>query len=60
MREKMLFTRATLVFPSWAMHNRHALAKIMADAVDFLTVATAYLAGRAGFEKFHLRLPERA
>ena len=49
----MLFMRATPFFSPWAKHNRHALASIMADAADFLTVATACLAGRANFEKFH-------
>jgi uncharacterized protein (TIGR02246 family) len=37
-------------------HDGHSLAKIMADDVDFVTVATTYLHGRADFEKFHVRL----
>jgi uncharacterized protein (TIGR02246 family) len=37
-------------------HDGHALAKIMADDVDFVTVATTYLHGRADFETFHVRL----
>lgn len=37
-------------------HDGHALAKIMADDVDFVTVATTYLHGRADFETFHTRL----
>jgi uncharacterized protein (TIGR02246 family) len=41
---------------AWAKHDGHALAKIMADDVDFVTVATTYLHGRADFEKFHVRL----
>ena len=41
---------------AWAMHDGHELAKIMADDVDFVTVATVYLHGRADFEKFHTRL----
>jgi uncharacterized protein (TIGR02246 family) len=41
---------------AWAMHDGHELAKIMADDVDFVTVATTYLHGRADFEKFHTRL----
>ena len=41
---------------AWAKHAGHGLAKIMADDVDFVTVATAYLHGRADFEKFHGRL----
>src|SRR5260370_39745919 len=46
-----------LVFcDAWAKHDGHELAKIMADDVDFVTVATTYLRGRADFEKFHVRL----
>ena len=41
---------------AWAKHDGHALAKIMADEVDFVTVATTYLHGRADFEMFHVRL----
>lgn len=41
---------------AWAKHDGHELAKIMADDVDFVTVATTYLHGRADFEKFHSRL----
>jgi uncharacterized protein (TIGR02246 family) len=41
---------------AWAKHDGHELAKIMADDVDFVTVATTYLQGRADFEKFHTRL----
>ena len=41
---------------AWAKHDGHALAKIMAEDVDFVTVATAYLHTRADFEKFHVRL----
>jgi uncharacterized protein (TIGR02246 family) len=41
---------------AWAKHDGHELAKIMADNVDFVTVATTYLHGRADFEKFHARL----
>src|SRR5215471_20169856 len=41
---------------AWAKHDGHELAKIMADDVDFVTVATVYLHGRADFEKFHTRL----
>jgi uncharacterized protein (TIGR02246 family) len=31
---------------AWAKHDGHALAKIMAEDVDFVTVATTYLHGR--------------
>ncbi len=41
---------------AWAKHDGRELAKIMADDVDFVTVATGYLHGRADFEKFHMRL----
>src|SRR5260370_39509605 len=40
----------------WAKHDGHELARIMADDVDFVTVATTYLHGRADFETFHTRL----
>ena len=41
---------------AWAKHDGHALARIMANDVDFVTVATTYLHGRADFETFHVRL----
>jgi uncharacterized protein (TIGR02246 family) len=41
---------------AWAKHDGHELAKMMADDVDFVTVATTYLHGRADFETFHVRL----
>ncbi len=41
---------------AWAKHDGHELAKIMADDIDFVTVSTVYLHGRADFEKFHVRL----
>jgi uncharacterized protein (TIGR02246 family) len=41
---------------AWAKHDGHALAQIMAEDVDFVTVATTYLHGRSDFEKFHVRL----
>lgn len=41
---------------AWAKHDGHALAKIMAEDADFVTVATTYLHGRADFEAFHVRL----
>jgi uncharacterized protein (TIGR02246 family) len=41
---------------AWAKHDGHALASIMAEDVDFVTVATTYLHGRADFETFHVRL----
>jgi|SRR5208283_5174947 len=41
---------------AWAKHDGHALATIMAQDVDFVTVATTNLNGRANFETFHVRL----
>src|SRR5580700_7254784 len=41
---------------AWAKHDGHQLAQIMAEDVDFVTVATTYLHGRPDFEKFHVRL----
>ena len=41
---------------AWAKHEGHALARIMAQDVDFVTVATTYLHGRPDFETFHVRL----
>ena len=41
---------------AWAKHDGHELAKIMADEVDFVTVAATWLHGRADFEKYHVRL----
>jgi uncharacterized protein (TIGR02246 family) len=41
---------------AWAKHDGHALARVMAEDVDFVTVATTYLHGRADFETFHVRL----
>ena len=41
---------------AWAKHDGHALAQIMAEDVDFVTVATTYLHGRADIETFHVRL----
>jgi uncharacterized protein (TIGR02246 family) len=41
---------------AWAKHDGHELGKIMAEDVDFVTVATVYLHGRVDFEKFHVRL----
>jgi len=41
---------------AWAKHDGHELARMMAEDVDFVTVATTYLHGRQDFEKFHARL----
>ena len=37
-------------------HDGRALAAIMADDVDFVTVGLTWLHGRADFEKYHTRL----
>jgi len=41
---------------AWAQHDGHALAKIMAEDVDFVTVGALWLHGRTDFEKYHTRL----
>jgi uncharacterized protein (TIGR02246 family) len=41
---------------AWEKHDGHQLAQIMADDVDFVTVADVYLHGQADFEKFQVRL----
>jgi len=41
---------------AWARHDGHALAGIMADDVDFVTVGATWLHSRADFEKYHTRL----
>src|SRR5258707_7594901 len=44
---------------AWAKHDGHELAKIMADDVDFVTVSTTYLRGRAEFREIPVRLLSR-
>jgi uncharacterized protein (TIGR02246 family) len=41
---------------AFAKHDGHALGRLVAEDVDFVTVATTYLHGRADFETFHVRL----
>jgi uncharacterized protein (TIGR02246 family) len=41
---------------AWNRHDGHALAQIMADDVDFVTVGAMWLHGRPDFEKYHVRL----
>ena len=41
---------------AWEKHDGHALASIMADDVEFVTVGATMLRGRADFEKYHARL----
>jgi uncharacterized protein (TIGR02246 family) len=41
---------------SWAKHDGHALAKIMADDVDFVTVGATLIHGRSDFETYHTQL----
>jgi len=41
---------------AWNRHDSYALAQVMADDVDFVTVGAMWLHGRPDFEKYHLRL----
>jgi uncharacterized protein (TIGR02246 family) len=41
---------------AWNRHDGHALAQVMADDVDFVTVGAMWLHGRQDFEKYHVRL----
>jgi uncharacterized protein (TIGR02246 family) len=41
---------------AWNQHDGHALAQIMADDVDFVTVGAMWLHGRSDFEKYHAGL----
>jgi uncharacterized protein (TIGR02246 family) len=41
---------------AWAKHDGHALARIMADDVDFVTVGATLIHGRSDFESYHTRL----
>lgn len=43
---------------AWARHDGHALAALMADDEDFVTVGASWLHGRADFETYHTRLLE--
>lgn len=41
---------------AWARHDGRALAQLMADDVDFVTVGGSWLQGRKDFETYHSRL----
>src|SRR5580658_11144559 len=41
---------------AWNRHDGHALAQVMADDVDFVTVGAMWLHSREDFEKYHARL----
>ena len=41
---------------AWNSRDAHALAAMLADDGDFVTVATVYLHGRTDYETFHARL----
>src|SRR5580692_1871489 len=43
-------------YAAWNRHDGHALAQVMADDVDFVTVGAMWLHGRQDFEKYHARL----
>ena len=54
--EDALWKLPQLHCDAWNSRNAHELAMVMADDVDFVTVATVYLHGRADYEMFHARL----
>jgi uncharacterized protein (TIGR02246 family) len=41
---------------AWNRHDGHALAQVMANDVDFVTVGAMWLHGRSDFEKYHVEL----
>ncbi len=41
---------------AWAKHDGHALAQIMADDVDFVSVGATLIHGRSDLETYHRRL----
>lgn len=41
---------------AWAENDGHALAALMAEDVDFVTVGASWLQGRTDFETYHTRL----
>lgn len=41
---------------AWNKRDAHALANLLAEDGDFVTVATVYLHGRKDYETFHARL----
>lgn len=41
---------------AWAKHDGHALAQLMSDDVDFVTVGAGWFHGRRDFETYHTRL----
>src|SRR5580658_3082704 len=41
---------------AWNRHDGHALAQVMADDVDFVTVGAMWLHSRKNFEEYHVRL----
>ena len=43
---------------AWAKYDGHALAALMAEDVDFITVGASWLHGRKDFETYHTRLLE--
>jgi uncharacterized protein (TIGR02246 family) len=44
---------------AWAKHDGHALAQIMAEDVDFVTVGATWFHGRRDFETYHTRLLDK-
>jgi uncharacterized protein (TIGR02246 family) len=41
---------------AWNHHDGHALAQIMSEDADFVSVGAVWFHGRADFEKYHSRL----
>jgi len=54
--EEILRTLPQAYCDAWNRRDAHAVAAIMADDVDFVTVGTVYLHGRTDWETYHARL----
>ena len=54
--EEILRTLPQAYCDAWNRRDAHAVASIMADDVDFVTVGTVYLHGRTDWETYHARL----
>jgi uncharacterized protein (TIGR02246 family) len=54
--EKALRELPVAFSAAWAKHDAQALANIMADDVDFVTVGATWFHGRRDFQRYHTRL----